>query len=98
MLINIIDRSRQEGRHSNARPNEPHIPGSGGPPPGAIEKISEEMAELFRDRIGVSVASVDSHIKSHMITGLTLSHIHKGQRYRSFLNFLVKMVEAHTNI
>jgi hypothetical protein len=37
--INIIDRSWQEGRHNNARPNEPHILGSGGLPPGAMEKI-----------------------------------------------------------
>jgi hypothetical protein len=29
-----------------------------------------------------------------MITGLTLSHIHKWQGYLSFLVFLVKMVEA----
>jgi hypothetical protein len=26
--INTIDRSRQEGRYANARPNEPHSPGS----------------------------------------------------------------------
>jgi hypothetical protein len=45
--INIIDRSRQEGWHNNARPNEPHSLGSGGLPPGAMEKIREEMAELF---------------------------------------------------
>jgi hypothetical protein len=54
--INIIDRSRQEGRHSNALPNEPYSPGSSGLPPGAMEKITEEMAKLFRDRLGVSVA------------------------------------------
>jgi hypothetical protein len=45
--INIIDRSQQEGRHNNARPNEPHSLGSDGLPPGAIEKIREEMTELF---------------------------------------------------
>jgi hypothetical protein len=56
--INIIDRSRQKGRHSNARPNEPHSPGSGGLSPGAMEKIRKEMAELFRYRLGVSVARV----------------------------------------
>jgi hypothetical protein len=56
--INIIDRSRQDGRHNNARPNEPHSLGSGGLPPGAMEKIREEMAKLFRDRLGVSVARV----------------------------------------
>jgi hypothetical protein len=32
--INIIDRSRQEGQHNNARPNEPHNQGSGGLPSG----------------------------------------------------------------
>jgi hypothetical protein len=45
--INTIDRSRQEGRYTNTRPNEPHSPGSGGLPPGAMEKIREEMTELF---------------------------------------------------
>jgi hypothetical protein len=39
ILINIIDRSQQEGQHSNARPNGPHCPGSSGLPPGAMEKI-----------------------------------------------------------
>jgi hypothetical protein len=56
--INIIDRSWQEGRYANARPNEPHSPGSGGLPPGAMEKIREEMTELFRDKFEVSVARV----------------------------------------
>jgi hypothetical protein len=51
--INIINRSRQESGHSNARPNEPQSPGSDGLPPGAMEKIREEMAELFRDRLEV---------------------------------------------
>jgi hypothetical protein len=63
-----------------------------------MEKITEEMAELFQDRLEVSIAIVGNHIKSHMITDLTLSRIHKGQGYRSFLSFLVKMGEAHTNI
>jgi hypothetical protein len=56
--INTIDRSRQEGRYANARPNEPHSPGSGGLPPGAMEKIRKEMSELFRDKFRVSVARV----------------------------------------
>ena len=45
--INTIDLSRQEGRYTNARPNQPHSPGSGGLPPGAMEKNREEMTELF---------------------------------------------------
>jgi hypothetical protein len=56
--ININDRSWQEGRHSNARPNEPHGPRSGGLPLDTMEKIREEMVELFRDRLRVSVARV----------------------------------------
>jgi hypothetical protein len=64
--INIIDRSRQEGRHNNARPNEPHSLGPGGLPPGAMEKIRKEMTELFRDRLGVSVARVgQSYLKPY---------------------------------
>jgi hypothetical protein len=56
--INIIDRSRLEGRHSNARPNVPHSPRSSGLPLDVMEKIREEMTELFRDRLRVSVARV----------------------------------------
>jgi hypothetical protein len=56
--LSTIDRSRQEGRYTNARPNEPHSPGSGGLPPGAMEKIREEMTELFQDKSRVSIARV----------------------------------------
>jgi hypothetical protein len=56
--INTIDQSRQEGQYANARPNEPHSLGSGGLPPGAMERIREEMTELFRDMFGVNVARV----------------------------------------
>jgi hypothetical protein len=37
--ININDRSRQEGWHNNARPNEPHNLGSDGLPPGVSGTI-----------------------------------------------------------
>jgi hypothetical protein len=63
-----------------------------------MEKIREDMTELFRDRLSVSVAKVGNHIKSHTIIGLTLSHIRKGQGYQSSPNFLVKVVEAHMNM
>jgi hypothetical protein len=36
--------------------------------------------------------------KGHMITGLTLSHTHKGQGYQSFPSFLVKGGEAHKHV
>jgi hypothetical protein len=56
--INIIARPRQEGRVSNAQLNEPHSLGSSGLSPDSMEKIKKEMAELFRDRLRVSVARV----------------------------------------
>ena len=62
--FNIIDWSRQEGRYSNAWPNEPHSPSSGGLPPGAMEKIRKDMVELFRDRLGVSVARVGQSLEA----------------------------------
>jgi hypothetical protein len=37
--VNVLNRSRQEGRHNNARPNKPHSLGSVGLPPSAMEKI-----------------------------------------------------------
>jgi hypothetical protein len=52
----VLDRPWQEGRHSNVRPNEPYLRRTGGLPLGAMEKIQEEMAELLRERLGVSVA------------------------------------------
>jgi hypothetical protein len=33
-----------------------------------------------------------------MITDLTLARTHKGKEYQSFPSFLVKVVEAHTNM
>jgi hypothetical protein len=40
--INIIDRSRQEGRHNNARPNEPHSLGSDGLPRAQWRKLEKK--------------------------------------------------------
>jgi hypothetical protein len=55
----------QESRHSNARPNEP-LQRIGGLPPGATEKIREEMVEVLRERLGLSVAiSGKSYWKSY---------------------------------
>jgi hypothetical protein len=45
--INTIDRSRQEGQYTNARPNEPHSPGSDGLPSGAMEKLGKRWLNYF---------------------------------------------------
>jgi hypothetical protein len=52
----VLDRLWQEGRHSNARPNEPYIPRTGDLPPDTMEKIRGEMVELLWERLDVSVA------------------------------------------
>jgi hypothetical protein len=85
--INIIDRSRQEGRHSNARPNEPHSLGSGGLPPGAMEKIREAMDEIFQDRLGVSVVRVgQSYQKPYDHRCYTVPYL-QGARIPEFSKF-----------
>jgi hypothetical protein len=48
----------QEGWHKNARPNEP-LQRTGGLPLGAMEKIWEEIAELLRERLNVSVSILE---------------------------------------
>jgi hypothetical protein len=96
--INIIDRSRQDGRHNNARPNEPHSLGSGGLPPGAMEKIREEMVELFRDRLGVSVAIVGQSYQKPYDHQFDIIPYPQGARIPEISKFSGEMGEAHTNI
>jgi hypothetical protein len=63
-----------------------------------MEKIREEMTELFRDRLRVSVARVgQSYQKPYEHLFDTVMYP-KGQEYQSFPSFLVKVVEAHTNM
>jgi hypothetical protein len=85
MSINIIDQSRQEGRHSNVRPNEPHSPRSGGLPPGAMEKTRKEMAELFCDRLEVSLARVGQSYQK--LYNPRFGNIPQGARIPKFSKF-----------
>jgi hypothetical protein len=63
-----------------------------------MEKIREEMTELFRDRLRDSVVRVgQSYQKPYEHLFDTVPYP-KGQEYWSFPSFLVKMVEAHTNM
>jgi hypothetical protein len=65
-----------------------------------MEKIREEIAELFRDRLEVSVARVGQSYQKPYDHRFNTVPYPQGARigYRSFLSFLVKMGEAHTNI
>jgi hypothetical protein len=85
--INIIDQSRQEGRHNNAQPNEPHSLGSGGLTAIAMDKIREEMAELFRGRLGVSVARVGQSYQKPYDHRFDIFPYPQGARIPEFSNF-----------
>jgi hypothetical protein len=47
-LVTVLDRPRQEGQHNNAWPNEPYNTGSGGLPPGSLEKLGKRWLNYFR--------------------------------------------------
>jgi hypothetical protein len=56
--ITHFDRPWAESRHSDARPLESHIPRLRGWSPDVVDKLREEVAELFRDKLGVSVSGM----------------------------------------
>jgi hypothetical protein len=65
---------------------------------GVMEKIREDMAELFRDRLGVSVAKVgQSYQKPYDHRFDSIPYL-QGQGYLSFPNYMMKVVEAHMNM
>jgi hypothetical protein len=53
----IFDWLRVEGQHNDKWPPKPHGPRASGLPSGPMNKIQEELAELFRDKLGVSVST-----------------------------------------
>jgi hypothetical protein len=63
-----------------------------------MEKIREEMAKLFRDRLRVSVARVEQSYQNSYGHWFDTIPYSQGARIPEFSNFLVKVVEAHTNI
>jgi hypothetical protein len=63
-----------------------------------MEKIREEMVELFRDRLKVSIARMGQSYQKPYDHRFDIVPCPQGQGYRSFLSFLMKMGEAQTNI
>jgi hypothetical protein len=83
----VFDQSWAEGRHNNAHPTEPHIPRVGGLPPGTIEKIREEIAELFREKLGVSVTRLGQSDRKPYDHRFDTIPYPQGTRILAFSNF-----------
>jgi hypothetical protein len=54
---------------------------AGGLPPVAIDIVREEIAGVFRDKLGVSMIPRGSHIRDLMIAHLTITHTHRELGY-----------------
>jgi hypothetical protein len=55
-----LDHPWAEARHNYVRPLEPHIMRVGPLPMATIDKIQEEIDELFKDRLEISM--LDMHL------------------------------------
>jgi hypothetical protein len=85
------------GRHIETQAPTPLDQRVGGLPLPAIDIVREDIARVFRDKLGVSVTHGDSHIGNPMTTDLTMTHIPIGQGYPNFQIFRVTWAEAHMN-
>jgi hypothetical protein len=63
-----------------------------------MEKIREEMAELFRDRLEVSVARVGQSYQKPYDHRFDIIPYPQGARIPKFSKFSGEMGEAHMNI
>jgi hypothetical protein len=66
-------------------------------PLAAIDIVREEIAEAFRDKLGVSIVPRGSHIKDLMTADLTTTHTHKRPRYPNSQNFRVTKERIRAN-
>jgi hypothetical protein len=70
----------------------PTAQGSSGLPLGAMEKIREEMAKLFRDKLGVSVATVGQSYQKPYDHWFDIVSYPQGARIPEFSKFLGKFL------
>jgi hypothetical protein len=75
--------SSAKGRHEDNETPEPHVSRTDGLPSTTIDKVQEEITELFQDKLGVSVSGPGQ--SSHTLRGLLC---------RIYPNSQVKAVEA----
>jgi hypothetical protein len=88
----------EESRQSDVRQPEISTHKLNGWSSDMAERIRDEVARMFRDKLGVSVSSTGNRIRSLIATNSTPYHIHRELEYHTSLNFLVKVGKAHTNI
>jgi hypothetical protein len=69
----------------------------GGLPPAAINIVRDEIADAFRDKLGVSMVPGGSHIIDLMTADLTIIHTHREPGYPNSQKFWVTKERAHAN-
>jgi hypothetical protein len=69
----------------------------GGLPPAAIDIVREEIAEVFRDKHGVSMVPGGNHIRDLMTANLTITHTHRELGYPNSQSFRVTKVRVRLN-
>jgi hypothetical protein len=88
-----IDYPHTNSQHNNVRPSVLHISGSGPIPPATMDKIREVVAELFRDRLGISVSSSgSSYQKPYDNRSDNMSY-----QYKFSTNFSMNAIRACTS-
>jgi hypothetical protein len=80
-------------RHTNIQTTSPTLDQRA----GAIDIVREEIAGVFRDKLGVSMVLGGSHIGNRMIADLTITHIHRGPEYQNSQNFRVTKKRARVS-
>jgi hypothetical protein len=81
-------------RHNNQTPTPVLDRWAGGLPPTSIDIVREEIAGAFRDKLGVSMISGDSHIENPMTTDLISTRTTREQGYPNLQNFRMSKVKA----
>jgi hypothetical protein len=70
---------------------------AGGLPPAAIDIVREEIAGVFRDKLGVSMVPGGNHIGNLMTSDLITIHTHREPGYLNSQNFWVTKEKARVN-
>jgi hypothetical protein len=99
IVMHHITQTNRGGRQQTSVQTTPPMMGQrvGGLPPAANDKVREEIAGAFRDKLGVSMVSGGSHIGGLMTADLTTTHTHREPGYPNSQNFRVTKGKVHVN-
>jgi hypothetical protein len=70
---------------------------AGGLTLAAIDIVREEIARVFRDKLGVSLVPGGNHIGNLMIADLITTHTHREPGYPNLQNFWVTKKKTRAN-